>query len=105
MLDDVLYAPVNANAWQFGWEELEYLEKKLRKINSNYQVGAERRMFASFDLPEYRFVLLKWDAYNHNAMTRTREVLLETHDIQQMASALKMLISIEKESASEEKKR
>jgi hypothetical protein len=100
MLDNTLYVPVNANAWQWAWEEVEYLEKMLRRLNPNYQVGAERRMFELQDLPEYRFVLLKWGAYNPNDTTRTREVLLETHDIQQMASALKMLISIEKESRS-----
>jgi len=88
----MLYAPVNANAWKFGWEEIEYLEKKLRQFNYNYQVGAERRMFDSQDLPEYRFVLLKWE---HRKDGNVRNVLLETHDIEQMASALKMLISIE----------
>lgn len=88
----MLYAPVNANAWKFGWEEIEYLEKKLRQFNYNYQVGAERRMFDSQDLPEYRFVLLKWE--NHGKGNK-RIVLLETHDIEQMASALKMLVSIE----------
>jgi hypothetical protein len=98
MLDDTLYAPVNANAWQFGWEEIEYLEKRLRLLNANYQVGAQRRMLSSrIDLPEYRFVLLKWGGLTRTTMTRTREVLLETHDIQQMVSALTMLISIEKE--------
>jgi hypothetical protein len=88
----MLYAPVNANAWKFGWEEIEYLEKKLRQFNYNYQVGAERRMFDSQDLPEYRFVLLKWE---HRKDGNVRNVLLETHDIEQMASALKMLVSIE----------
>lgn len=88
----MLYAPVNANAWKFGWEEIEYLEKKLRQFNYHYQVGAERRMFDSQDLPEYRFVLLKWE--NHGDGNK-RNVLLETHDIEQMASALKMLVSIE----------
>jgi len=88
----MLYAPVNANAWKFGWEEIEYLEKKLRQFNYNYQVGAERRMFDSQDLPEYRFVLLKWE---HRKDGNVRNVLLETHDTEQMASALKMLVSIE----------
>jgi hypothetical protein len=98
MLDDTLYAPVNANAWPLGWEEVGYLGKKLRYINANYRVIAERRMMGSrIDLPEYRFVLLKWGVLTRTTMTRKREVLLETHDIQQMASALTMLISIEKE--------
>ena len=89
----MLYAPVNANAWRLGWEELEYLEKKLRHFNYNYQVGAERRMFESHVHPEYRYVLLKWEHVSGD--TSKRNVLLETHDIEQMASALKMLISIE----------
>ncbi len=93
----MLYAPVNADAWQWAWEEVEYLNKVLRHLNANYQVIAERRMFELQDHPEYRFVLLKWGLYNHNTMTRKREVLLETHDIDHMASVLKMLISVEKE--------
>ena len=92
----MLYAKVNANAWKFGWEEIEYLEKMLRRLNPTYQVIAERRMFELQDLPEYRFVLLKLG--NHPNPLK-REILLETHDIQQIVSALKMLISIEKESA------
>jgi hypothetical protein len=89
----MLYAPVNANAWELGWEELEYLEKKLRHFNYNYQVGAERRMFESHVHPEYRFVLVKFEHVSGSAAKRI--VLLETHDIEQMASALKMLVSIE----------
>jgi hypothetical protein len=95
----MLYAPVNANAWRRAWEEVEYLEKMLRRLNSNYQVGAERRMMGSrIDLPEYRFVLMKWGPLVASAFAeRMREVLLETHDIDHMASVLKMLISVEKE--------
>ena len=88
----MLYAPVNASVWPLGVEEIEYLEKKLRQLNYNYQVGLEVRMFSLPDHPEYRYVLLKWE---HYAEGNKRNVLLETHDIEQMASALKMLISIE----------
>jgi hypothetical protein len=89
----MLYAAVhNKAAWPLGAEEIEYLEKRLRHFNYNYQVGAERRMFESHVHPEYRFVLLKWE---HRKDGNIRNVLLETHDIEQMASALKMLISIE----------
>jgi hypothetical protein len=98
----MLYAKVNANAWKFGWEEIESLEKMLRRLNPTYQVIAERRMFELQHLPEYRFVLLEWV---RTSMNNKGTIVLETHDIQQMVSALKMLISIEKESASEEKKR
>lgn len=92
----MLYVKVNAIAWPLGWEEVEYLEKRLRTVNASYRVMAERRMFALQDLPEYRFVLLKWE---RTSMENKGTIVLETHDIQQMASALKMLISIEKESA------
>lgn len=88
----MLYAPVNASVWPLGVEEIEYLEKKLRLFDFRYQVGMERRMFESQDHPEYRFVLLKWE--NHGDGNK-RIVVLETHDVEQMASALKMLISIE----------
>lgn len=92
----MLYAPVNANAWKLAWEEVEWLEKKLRRLNFIYQVIAERRMFELQDHPEYRFVLLKW-SHDPNTFEKKREVLLETHDIGHMASVLKMLISVEGE--------
>lgn len=89
----MLYAPVNhRSAWPLGVEELEYLEKRLRQLNFNYQVGLEMRMFALPDHPEYRYVLVKWEHVSGDAK---RIVLLETHDMEQMASALKMLVSIE----------
>lgn len=87
--------------WKLAWEELEYLEKELRRTNANYQVSAEQRMFASQDLPEYRFVLLKWNVYPKNSLLHKREVVLETHDAQHMASVMKMLLSIEKEAQRE----
>lgn len=90
----MLYAPVNhRSAWPLGVEEIEYLEKRLRQLNFNYQVGLEMRMFALPDHPEYRYVLLKWEHVSGSAAKRI--VLLETHDMEQMASALKMLVSIE----------
>jgi len=96
----MLYAPVNANAWKLAWEEIEWLEKVLRRLQHfgyQYQVIAERRLFELQDHPEYRFVLVKWGEYNPTTETRTREVLLETHDVDHMTSVLKMLISVEKE--------
>jgi hypothetical protein len=92
----MLYAAVNNKAaWPLGAEEIEYLEKRLRRLNFNYQVGLEMRMFNTAEFaPLYRYVLLKWENLaSGNATNRT--VLLETHDIEQMASALKMLVSIE----------
>ena len=89
----MLYAAVHdRRAWPLGLEELEYLKKKLKHLNYNYRLDLEVRMFALSDHPEYRYVLLKWE---HYAKGNKRIVLLETHDMEQMASALKMLVSIE----------
>lgn len=88
----MLYAMVDKTAWKLGWEELEYLEKKLKRLDPHYQMGIQRRMFESHADPEYRFVLLRWE--NHGDGNK-RIVVLDTHDIEQMASALKMLVSIE----------
>jgi len=89
----MLYAAVtDRGAWPLDVEEIEYLEKKLQRLDPRYQVWMERRMFESQDHPEYRFVLLKWE--NHGDGNK-RIVVLETHDVEQMASALKMLVSIE----------
>jgi hypothetical protein len=97
----MLYAPVNKRAmWKLAWEELEYLEKELRRTNANYQVSAEQRMFASQDHPEYRFVLLKWSVDPNTLLHKRKEVLV-TNDVQHMASVMKMLISIEKEAQRE----
>jgi hypothetical protein len=77
-----------------GVEEIEYLEKKLRQLNFSYQVGLEMRMFNTVEYaPLYRYVLVKFEHVSGD--TSRRIVLLETHDIEQMASALKMLVSIE----------
>lgn len=90
----MLYAAVHDHrAWPLGLEELEYLKKKLKQLNYSYQVGLEMRMFALSDHPEYRYTLVKFE---HVSVTRAKRiVLLETHDMEQMASALKMLVSIE----------
>lgn len=90
----MLYAAVtDRSAWPLGVEELEYLEKKLRLFDFRYQMGMEMRMFNTMEYaPVYRYVLLRWE--NHGDGNK-RIVVLETHDVEQMASALKMLISIE----------
>ena len=92
----MLYAAVNhRNSWPLGLEEIEYLEKRLKHLNFNYQVGVEMRMFNTVEYaPLYRYVLVKWEHLASGQATN-RTVLLETHDMEQMASALKMLVSIE----------
>ena len=91
----MLYAAVNhRNSWPLGVEEIEYLKKKLKHLNYNYRLDLEVRMFALSDHPEYRYTLVKFE-HMYPGSAPKRIVLLETHDKEQMASALKMLVSIE----------
>ena len=90
----MLYAAVHdRRAWPLGLEEIEHLKQKLKQLNYNYRLDLEMRMFALTDHPLYRYVLVKFEHVSGD--TSRRIVLLETHDIEQMASALKMLVSIE----------
>ena len=90
----MLYAAVHdRRAWPLGLEEIEYLKQKLKQLNYNYRLDLEMRMFALTDHPLYRYTLVKFEHVSGSAAKRI--VLLETHDMEQMASALKMLVSIE----------
>ena len=75
---------------------IQWFEKALRAHNANYQVGMERRVMGDLDEAEYRYIVLKWGLNNARTM-KTREVLLETTDPDQVIATLKMLISIERE--------
>ena len=76
--------------------QITWLEKELRGYNANYQVGMERRVMWDLDEAEYRYIVLKWKPTSVGAI-KTREVLLETTDPDQVIATLKMLISIERE--------
>ena len=76
--------------------EIERLEKELRGHNADYQVGMERRVMGDTWEHEYRYILLKWEP-SWAASTKTRGVLLETTDPDQMIATMKMLLSIERE--------
>jgi hypothetical protein len=75
---------------------IEWLEKELRRHKADYQVGMERRVMGDLDAAEYKFILLKWEP-NWARTMKTRQVLLETTDPDQVIATLKMLISIERE--------
>ena len=91
----MLYAAVHdRRAWPLGLEEIEHLKQKLKQLNYNYRLDLEMRMFALTNHPEYRYTLVKFE-HMYPGSAPKRIVLLETHDKEQMASALKMLVSIE----------
>ena len=96
-----MYAPIDRENFphELGLKgaEIEWLEKALRGHNPNYQVGMGRRVLGSWQWePEYKYHVLKWKP-NDIRTIKTREVLLETADPDQVIATLKMLISIERE--------
>jgi hypothetical protein len=95
-----VYAPIDRENFPHETElrvtEMQGLERKLRQYNANYQVGMERRVMWDLDEAEYRYIVLKWEP-NDARTTKTRHVLLETSDPDQVIATLKMLLSIERE--------
>ena len=98
-----VYAPIDRENFPLEVElraqVIQWFEKALRAHNANYQVGMERRVMGDLDEAEYRYIVLKWEP-NWATTTRaakTRHVLLETTDPDQVIATLKMLISIERE--------
>tara|TARA_R110000868_G_scaffold221889_1_gene473691 strand:- start:4013 stop:4306 length:294 start_codon:yes stop_codon:yes gene_type:complete len=95
-----MYAPIDRANYPREMElkvtEIQWLEKELRGHNANYQVGLERRVMGEQWEPEYKYHVLKWKP-NDMRTTKTREVLLDTTDPDQVIATLKMLLSIERE--------
>jgi len=78
------------------FEKLEWLGKKLIRLNSNYQLVVSRRMFDVAFMAEFQFTLVRWE---RTPWENKRIVVLETTDLEQMESALFMLINTEEEDA------
>jgi hypothetical protein len=79
---------------EFG--KLEWLEKRLKRLNSTYQLLISRRMFDVAYMEEYQFTVVRWEG---TPMKNKRHLVLETTDLEQMESALFMLINTEEEYA------
>jgi hypothetical protein len=95
-----VYAPVTRENYPrelaLKVQEIEWLEKELRRHKADYQVGMERRVMGDLDEAEYRYIVLKWKPTSVGSI-KTRGVLLETTDPDQVIATLKMLLSIERE--------
>jgi hypothetical protein len=72
------------------FEKLEWLEKKLKRLDPAYQLLIKKRMFELLYMAEFEFTLVRWEE-------NKRHLVLETKDLEQMESALFMLISVEGE--------
>ena len=90
-----MYAQVtNREAYPLGWEQSEWLFKKLKRLTFDahaYQFVWERKLFAIQYMPEVRAVLVKWRVEDGQ---KIREVIVETTEQQVMASALTMLVAV-----------
>jgi hypothetical protein len=96
-----VYAPIARGNYpqevKLKVREIAWLEERLRGHNASYQINMERRVLWDLDEAEYKYIVLKWEPNWATAMRRTREVLLETTDPDQVIATLKMLLSIERE--------
>jgi len=81
-----------------GWEEVEYLFKRLRYLayagDGSYQLEWERRMFLNRAYPELRLLLVKWGTYEGADKPTKREVLSEAYKPSDMVPVLLMLIAV-----------
>lgn len=95
-----VYAPISRENYPrelaLKVHEIERLERELRGHKADYQVGMERRVMGDTWEHEYKYHVLKWEP-NDARTTKTRHVLLETTDPDQVIATLKMLLSIERE--------
>ena len=95
----MLYARTDKQNWPMAWEKCQSMHDYLQKMGVwNIQFIMEMKMFATRDGGPFRATLVKWGEPDRSTapqgyVQRTREVLLETSDPQQMEAALFMLIN------------
>jgi hypothetical protein len=94
-----MYAPIERRQiYELPMEfaKLEWLEKRLKRLNANYQLVISRRMFDVAYMEEFQFTVVRWEG---TPMKNKRHLVLETTDLEQMESALFMLINTEEADA------
>ena len=80
------------------FEKLEWLGKNLKRLNPAYQLAISRRMFDVAYMAEFQFALVRWEN-DPNQWEKKRHLVFETTDLEQMESALFMLINTEEADA------
>ena len=96
-----MYAPIERRqiyGLPMEFAKLEWLEKRLKNLHAKYQLVISRRMFDVAFMEEFQFTLISWEN-NPTVWEKKRTVLLETTDLEQMESALFMLINTEEADA------
>jgi len=92
----MLYVPTtNKEHIPLGWEEAEYLFKKLQILglgtSIRYQFVWERRMFFNSTYPEFRVQLIKWTS---DIKGGKREPLAEAYSCAEIVPVLIMLVAV-----------
>ena len=94
-----MYAPIeHAYGLPLKFEKMEWLGKNLKRLNPAYQLVISRRMFDVALMAEFQFALVRWEN-DPTRWEKKRHLILETTDLEQMESALFMLINTEEEDA------
>ena len=78
------------------FDKMEWLGKRLKRFDPNYQLVISKRVFDVAYMEEFQFTLVRW-RQDPNTWDKKRTVVLETTDLEQMESALLMLINVEEE--------
>ena len=80
------------------FEKMEWLGKNLKRLNPAYQLVISRRMFDVALMAEFQFALVRWEN-DPTRWEKKRHLVFETTDLEQMESALFMLVNTEEEDA------
>ncbi len=95
-----MYAKVDPKLWPPGLEEVEYLNKRLKQINWDYEVLLERRMFAGLaEQPDIKFSIRKWKPRIDYNDAPVFEVVWEGEGLSECTGMLRMLIAVEESNA------
>ena len=77
--------------WPDGYEEVEYLAKKLKHTDPTYSVQVERRMFALHGGGEYVIAIIRWEGSKYQGHLK-RTLLATYEDISEATGMLRLLI-------------
>jgi hypothetical protein len=77
--------------WPDGYEEVEYLAKKLKHTDPTYSVQVERTMFALHGGGEYVIAIIRWEGSKYQG-TLKRTLLATYEDISEATGMLRLLI-------------
>lgn len=97
-----VYGQIDRDVWSaalpMSWDKVQAMHKYLNNMTWEYQLTFEARLINNPLHPSIRCTLVKWGAVRPGVglvvpYDKGREVLLQTHDSEQMEAVLFMLIN------------